>query len=327
MLAVVLAAALTGCGSSSTSNTSTGKNSAATSPAAPTATVVTGTTTTVEQLLPGTGRPPITIGDKNFTEQFILGQLYDQALSAQGYTVNLDRNIGSTEVIQLALATGQLDMYPEYLGTFNTDIAGDTSVYPTARDEFAAARHYATGHGLQLLQPTPFSDTNAIAVMSAYAAENHLRLIGDLGRMESNLTLGAPPQFQQQQSGLPGIESAYGVTPARFQPLAIGLQYQALQSGSVQAADVFTTDGQLATGQYRLLGDPAHVFAFQNVVPVVTEAAVLSEGPAFVDTINAVSATLTTEAMRLLNADVDLYNQTPAEAAHQFLLQHGFLNG
>ena len=277
--------------------------------------------------LPGTGRPPVTIGDKNFTEQFILGELYYQVLTAQGYTVSLNKNIGSTEVTQLALQDGQLDMYPEYLKTFDTDVAGDSTAYPSERAAYAAAQSYGTAHGLQLLHPTPFSDTDGIAVLSAYAAEHNLRMIADLGPVESSLTIGAPPQFQDGQAGLSGIEAAYGVIPASFQPLAIGLQYQALQSGSVQAADVFTTDGELATGQYKVLGDPDHVFGFQNVVPVVTQAAVLAEGPAFVDAINAVSATLTTEAMRLLNADVDLYNQTPAEATRQFLLQHGFLPG
>ena len=66
-------------------------------------------------VLPGTGKPPVTIGDKNFTEQFLLGELYAEALSAQGYTVQLNRNIGPTEVTLQALYSGRLDMYPEYL--------------------------------------------------------------------------------------------------------------------------------------------------------------------------------------------------------------------
>jgi len=311
VVAALLALALPGCGSGGSPVATTAENSAA--------------TTTTATILPGTGRPPVTIGDKNFTEQFILGQLYDQALTAQGFTVNLDKNIGSTEVTLLALDDGQLDMYPEYVGTFNTDVAKDAGVFSSARASFVAAQRYAQANGLQLLHPTPFSDTDAIAVFSTYGAEHHLRTIEDLARVQSKLTLGAPPQFQASQTGLLGMESAYGVVPAHFQPLAIGLQYQALEDGSVQAADVFTTDGQLASGQFRLLGDPDHVFGFENVVPVVTESSLLAEGPAFVNTVDRVSATLTTEAMRLLNAEVNLYNQTPASAARQFLLQHGLL--
>jgi osmoprotectant transport system substrate-binding protein len=315
---MLLMLALAGCGSAAGSLVPpTGRDTAAT----------TTTTTTATTILPGTGRPPVTIGDKNFTEQFILGQLYYQALTAQGFTVSLNKNIGSTEVTLLALEDGQLDMYPEYLGTYNANIANDPEVFPTARAAFVTAQRYASVHGLQLLRATPFSNTDAIAVLSSYGAVNHLRTISDLSRVQSGLTLGAPPQFQTSQAGLQGIASSYGVVPAAFEPLEIGLQYQALQDGSVQAADVFTTDAQLASGQYRLLQDPGHVFGFGNVVPVVTERALLAEGPAFVQIIDRVSAVLTTQTMRLLNADVNLYNQTPASVARQFLLAQGILTG
>ena len=221
---------------------------------------------------------------------------------AQGFNVSLNKNIGSTQVTEQALLAGQLDMYPESVGTFNTDVAHDPSVYASV-DAYAAGQSYALAHGLRLLAPTPFSDTDAIAVPATYGAQHHLRVISDLSRVQTSLTLGGPPQFVDSQTGLLGIESTYGVTPAHVEPLAIGLQYQALQAGTVQAADVFTTDGELASGQYQLLGDPDHLFGFENVVPVVTQGTLLAEGPAFTQIINGVSALLTTENMRQLNAD------------------------
>ena len=313
-LAVLLVfGALAGCG-------------AAASPR-PTTTTESAETTTVPVFLPGTGRPPVTIGDKNFTEQFVLGELYSQALTAQGFAVSLNKNIGSTQVTAQALQDGQLDMYPEYVGTFDADVANDPQVFTSVRQAFAVAQRYAAAHGLRLLRPTPFSDTDAIAVLATYGAEHHLRVIADLRRVQSGLTLGAPPQFADSQSGLLGMQSVYGVTPAHVAPVAIGLQYQALQNDSVQAADVFTTDGQLASGQYQLLRDPARLFGFGNVVPVVTQSVLLAEGPAFARIIDEVSAELTTPAMRQLNADVNIYNMTPANAARQFLLARGLLTG
>ena len=83
--------------------------------------------------LPGEGKPAVTIGTKNFTEQFVLGQLYKQALEAEGFTVALKQNIGSTEIADKALRSGQIDLYPEYIGIFNTVVAGDTTAYPTSR--------------------------------------------------------------------------------------------------------------------------------------------------------------------------------------------------
>jgi osmoprotectant transport system substrate-binding protein len=314
-LGALLALTLAGCGAggSSPSRRATARNSAA--------------TTSAPAILPGTGRPPVTIGDKNFTEQFILGELYYQALVAQGFTVNLNKNIGSTEVTEQALEDGQLDMYPEYIGNFDANIAHDPAAFGSAREAYAAAQGWADAHGLKLLRPTPFSDTDAIAVPATYGAQHHLRTIADLTRVQGSLTVGGPPQFVNSETGLLGIESAYGVTPAHIEPLAIGLQYQALQDGSVQAADVFTTDGQLASGQFQLLGDPGHLFGFENVAPVLTQGTLLAEGPAFVHTIDSVSALLTTEAMRQLNADVNIYNQSPATVARQFLVEHNLLGG
>jgi len=267
----------------------------------------------------------VTIGDKNYTEQFVLGQLYLQALQAQGFTVNINPNIGPTDVTVQALKDGTLAMYPEYLDVFNSAIAQYPHAFRTQLEAYAAAERYALAHDLELLAPTPFSDTDAIAVTDAYAGDNRLRSIRDLRRVQSQLTIGGPPQFEQGPPGLPQIETAYGVMPAAFKSLAVGDQYSELDSDSVQAADVNTTDGELATGDYTLLTDPRQIFGWGNVVPVVSSHALAAEGPAFAETIDRVDAALTTPAMRELNSQVDVAKLDPATVAQQFLQTHGLL--
>jgi osmoprotectant transport system substrate-binding protein len=279
--------------------------------------------TTQTTLLPGTGRPQVTIGDKNFTEQFVLGELYTEALTAQGFSVALNRNIGPTEVTLQALQSGRLAMYPEYLDTWNSSIAGQQRPFRSLRSAFLAAQQYAVAHGLELLQPTPFSDTDAIGVLLDFAVRNGLSSIRDLRKVAQVLTLGAPPQFQQAPTGLPALEQAYGFVPATFKPLEIGEQYQALEQGLVQAADVTTTDGQLTTGNYVLMKDPLKVLGWGNVVPVVSAKVLQAEGPAFAATINRVTALLSLQAIRELNAAVDLSGEDPAAVAKQFLVAHG----
>ncbi len=313
--AVAMLLVLAGCGSGP------GHGSTATSSSTTTPT----SSTTSTSALPGTGRPQITIGDKNFTEQFVLGELYYQALAAQGYTVLLNRNIGPTEVTIQDLQSGRVSMYPEYIDTWNTSVAGYKHGFGGAHSAYRAGARWARVHGFQLLKPTPFGDTDAIAVTFNYAVHNNLTSIGDLTKVALNLTLGGPLQFQQSADGLPGLEQVYGVTPATFTPLAIGDQYQALDQGSVQAADVNTTDGQLITGNYALLSDPKHVFGWGNVVPVVPERVIQAEGPAFATTINRVSALLTTPVMRQLNAAVDVSGEDPKVVAQQFLAAHGLI--
>jgi len=311
---VVLVLALTGstlgaCGSRKRNTTGTGPAASAAKPGA----------------LPGIGKPQVTIGDKNFTEQFLLGQLYKQALLAQGFNVLLNPNIGSTEVTMQALQSGRLAMYPEYLQTWNATIAGDQRQFASAGAAYAAAQSYAVARGFRLLRPTPFSDTSAIGVTSGYAADNGLRSIGDLRGVQSALVVGAPPQFRQSPAGLPALERAYGLQPAMFKALDVGAQYQALDQGTIQAADVNTTDPQLSSGSYALLRDPRRVFGWGNAVPVVSAQVLSSEGPAFAQTIDRVSALLTTTTIRQLNAAVDLYHQQPSLVAKQFLQQHGLI--
>jgi osmoprotectant transport system substrate-binding protein len=309
--AALAVAAITGCDSSSGTVT-----------AAPPPTTA---STQFPTILPGKGKPTVTIGDKNYTEEFNLGELYYEALQAQGFSVQINQNIGATSVTMQALASGQLGMYPEYLNVWDSQVAGLTRQFRTRHGAYVAGNRYALTHGLELLNPTPFSDTYAIGVTVTFAQQNRLETIGDLRRLEATLTLGGPPQFQQESPGLPQLEDAYGLLPAAFKSLEIGAQYKALDQDAVQAADVNTTDGELTSGNYALLRDPRHVFGFGNVVPVVSSQVLDEEGPAFADTINRVSALLSLSTIRAMNAAVDLGGQDPASVARRFLTDHGLI--
>jgi osmoprotectant transport system substrate-binding protein len=328
LAAGVVALACTACGKSAeapapASPTSTPAASSASSSSTETGSGTTTTSTT--PALPGTGRPSITVGDKNYPEQFVLGQLYVQALTAQGFSATLNQNIGPTAVTVQALRAGSLSMYPEYLNVFDSTVAGYRHGFRSQLAAYQAAQHYALDHGLQLLAPTPFSDTDALAVTDAYAAQNHLHTIGDLRRVARQLTIGGAPQFQQAIPGLPAISRVYGVTPASFKPMAVGDQYAGLNTASVQAAYVNTTDAQLATGDYQVLGDPRQIFGWGNVVPVVAGKVLAEEGPAFVDVIQRVDDALKIDAIRQMNEAVEVAQQDPAAVAKQFLETHGLL--
>lgn len=281
-----------------------------------------GTATT--DTAPGEGRPPVTLGTKNFPEQFVLGQLYAQALEARGFTVEVRENIGSTEIADRAIRSGQIDLYPEYIGIFNTAVAGDTRTYASADAAYEAAQRHARESGLALLAPTPFQNVDGLAVRPDYAEQHDLRSVGDL-RGVPGFRLGGAPEFRNRATGLPGLERAYGITDVRFSPLTIGLQYRALDSGRIDVAQVFTTDGQLEGGRYVVLDDPKNVFGFQHVAPVVRREALTEQGEAFAETLDAVSRLLTTEAMQRMNAAVTADKQAPADVAREFLEANGLV--
>jgi osmoprotectant transport system substrate-binding protein len=283
----------------------------------------TSTTSTTAAGSPGAGKPPVVIGDKNFTEEYILGSLYQQALQAKGYKVTLKGNIGSTEITYKALQAGQIDMYPEYTGVILTVIAGNTTAPHSAQQTYTIAQAYLHKHGFTLLAPTPFYDTDALGTLKSFATKNHLTTIADLKKFGTSLKLGAP-EFATREEGLLGLKRVYGLNPT-FVPLAIGLTYTALDTGKVQVSDVFTTDPQLTTGKYTVLTDPQNVFGFQNVAPIVKAGLITSEGPAFAQTINKVSALLTIPAIQRMNAAVAIDQQSPATVAHTFLAANGLL--
>jgi osmoprotectant transport system substrate-binding protein len=261
----------------------------------------------------------------NTPEQFILGELYLSALSAEGYTVNLNRNIGTAPGRKAALEAGTLDVYPEYLNVWDSQSAGITRSLKSLRVAYRAGQRYAERIHLRLLSPTPFSDTEGFAVLASYGAAHRIRTIANLRRVQGQLTLGVPLDFSTLPTGLAAVEGAYRLRPHAIAPVNIGLQYVALRQAQVQGAFVFTTDGQLSQHLYRALSDPLHLFGFGNVVPVVSDKALAVEGPAFAATLNRVDALLTTAVMRGLNAEVELGHHQPQLVAIEFLQGNGLL--
>jgi osmoprotectant transport system substrate-binding protein len=262
---------------------------------------------------------PLRIGTKNFAEQFLLGELYKQALEAKGFPVELKENIGSSEIIHQALTDHALDMYPEYVGVLLSEVANVRARPRSPTAAYDQAQAFERGRGFTLLGMTPFSDANALAVKPAFARAHHVRSIADLAKVPGGVRIGAPPEFQTRFEGLVGLKQRYGVRDARFRALAIGKQYAALDSGSVDVAAVFTTDGQLAGGRYVILDDPRDVFGTQHVAPIISQAALRTHGPRLRAVVDAVSKRLTAGAMRRMNAAVQLRGRSSADVADEFL--------
>jgi osmoprotectant transport system substrate-binding protein len=271
---------------------------------------------------PGVGKPAVTIGDKNFPEENILGSLYAQALQAKGYTVTLKDNVGSSELIYKTLTAAQIDMYPEYTGVLLSAIAGQTKNPASSTAAYQQAKAFVEAHGLKLLNSTPFFDSNVLVTVPGYATQHGLKSIADLKPLGKSVKVGGAPEFATRFEGLPGIKQEYGVNPT-FVPIAIELSYKALESGQVNVQSVFTTDGQLLGGKFTLLADPKHVFGFQNVAPVVRGSVLAAEGPAFAETLNKVSSLLTIRAIQQMNAAVSIDKQTASSVVQRFLHANG----
>jgi osmoprotectant transport system substrate-binding protein len=307
LLAATAALVVAGCGGSDSNSGGGGGSSSGSS----------GSSGSSSQ--PGKGKPAVTIGTKDFTEEFVLGQLYKQALEAKGYTVKYKENIGATEIIDKALTSKKIDAYPEYTGVSLSVVAGKDTLTKSAQQTADLVKKFYEGRGQVVSEPTPFQDVDALAATKKFATEHNLTQISDLSKLPS-FTLGSRPEFKSRFNGLKGMEKVYGVKNAKFKQIALGLQYPSLDKGNVDIANVFSTDAQLSTGKYSLLKDPKGVFGFQNVYFVINKDKYDAlGGQQFMDVINSVNKLLTNPAMQSMNAAVDLDKQEPAAVAKSFL--------
>jgi osmoprotectant transport system substrate-binding protein len=304
LLATGMLAAAVGCGSDDESDSSGGGGGG-------------GSSASSDQ--PGKGKPAVTIGTKDFTEEFVLGELYTRALKAKGYNVNLKRNIGSTEIIDKALTSNQIDAYPEYTGVSAAVTFGKDKLYKSPEETAADVKQLYEKRGQVVSELTPFQDVDAIATTTDFATKNGLASLEDLKKL-SSFSLGARPEFKSRFTGLKGMEQEYGIDNAKFKQLALGLQYKALDKGDVDSANIFSTDAQLASGKYTVLKDPKGIFGFQNVYFVINKAKYDAlGGQQFMDVINSVNKLLTAQAMQSMNSAVDIDKKEAGDVAQAFL--------
>jgi len=269
----------------------------------------------------------VVVASFNFPESELLAAIYGLAIRHAGIPVRLRLDLGPRELVQPALEHGLVDLVPEYLGTALTSI----EPYPGVTMSDPAAVRVALAAALavwdiQVLLPARAQDQNGVVVTSATAARLHLRTVSDLRRASGGLTLGGPPECPSRPYCLPGLRSVYGLQFARFLPFDTEQQrVAALQDGVVNAAVLFTTDGNLATGGLVLLADNRHLQPADNIMPVVRAADIARYGKRLTGAVNAVSARLTTPALLFLNWRIEVAGASVLAEARAWLERHGIL--
>ncbi|MDX5629387.1 MULTISPECIES: glycine betaine ABC transporter substrate-binding protein [unclassified Brenneria] len=265
------------------------------------------------------------VGSKNFTEQYILAEIYASALEQAGIPVQRKINLGGTLIAHAALLKGDIDMYPEYTGTaLSAVVKGELSsdadnVYQQVKST------YAEKYQLAWLAPAKLNNGYALLVSKATAEKYQLKTLSDLAKAAPQLTIGAGAEFGDRQDGLKGLEQVYGIKFKSFRQFAkVGLRYDALAAGQIDVANGFATDWQIAEGQYVPLTDDRHLFPPYFVAPVVREQALKAQ-PQAEAVLNKVSALLDNATMQRLNAAVEKDKEEPADVAQAFLREKGII--
>ncbi|MGN6088932.1 MAG: ABC transporter substrate-binding protein [Actinomycetales bacterium] len=306
LLAVVVAGllALAGCGGSSGTNPLGSGDASSGGAASQPATGGSG------------GGTSLVVGSANFPENVLLAQIYAEALKAKGVDVSTKLNIGSRETYIPALKDGSIDLIPEYTGVLLQYFKKDaTAVSP---DDVYQALQQAVPQPLTVLDKSSAEDKDAVVVTQETAQKYNLKSIGDLKPYAPKMVLGGPPEWKTRPTGVPGLKKVYGLDFKEFRPLDVAgpLSVQALKSGQVDAVNLFTTQSAIAQNNFVVLDDPKHLFAAQNVVPLINQDKVT---PDVRSALNAVSAALNTDELAQLVKQVEVDKKDAADVAQQWL--------
>ncbi|MHC9296723.1 ABC transporter substrate-binding protein [Mycobacterium sp. LTG2003] len=267
----------------------------------------------------------ITVGSADFPESKIIAEIYAQALEANDFQISRQFGIGSRETYVPAVQDHSIDLIPEYTGNLLQYFDEETTA--TTPDAVLIGLLKALPGDLSILYPSPAEDKDTLAVTEATAQRWNLKTIDDLAKHSAEVKVGAPSEFQTRVTGLVGLKDKYGldIAPANFVAISDGggpATVQALNSGAITAANIFSTSPAIEQHRLVVLEDPKNTFLAANVVPLVASQKMSNDLKTVLD---AVSAKLTTEALIELNTAVE-GNQgvDPDEAARKWVQDNGF---
>lgn len=144
------------------------------------------------------------------------------------------------------------------------------------------------------------------------------------GTVASNLIMGGPAEFKTRAQGLQGLKDKYGVVFGKYKVTDTGgpVTVKALKNGQIDAADLFTTDPSIAANGFVILQDPKHVFAAQNIVPIINKK---KATPGVTKILDGISAKLDTTGLTKLVGDVQDKKMEPATVAKTWLSDNDLL--
>lgn len=251
---------------------------------------------------------PVVVGSKRFTESYVLGEIVCRSYAAAGTPCQHRAGLGNTGILEQALASGAVQVYPEYTGTIVRELLKRDG-NPTL-DELNG---WLAPRGLKAVVPLGFNNTYALAMREEQAARLGIARIGDLaGPAAAALRLGLSHEFLVRADGWPGLVRTYGLTLPAPQGVDHGIAYEALRDGQVDLIDVYSTDAKIGRYGLRVLQDDRAHFPAYDAVLLMKRG--IDEAP-----LRGLQGRIDARTMIGLNAEVELDGRTFADVAQRFL--------
>ncbi len=258
----------------------------------------------------------VVIGSKIFTESYILGEIGAQVLESAG-SAKIDRKLGmgATGILFESLQSGAIDVYPDYTGT----IAEAILKQPGLKSEDQIRKALAP-LGLTISSSLGFNNTYALAVTADLAQKYDLKTIGDLLRAGDDLRPAFTHEFMNRSDGYRGLVEHYNlkIPPKKIVRMVQSLAYRAVEDGTVNLIDIYSTDAKVEKLNLHVLKDDREYFPTYHAVWVARQAFTIEHGDLW-RRLGELSGKIDETMMRKMNAKIDLEKQSTEKVASEFL--------
>lgn len=266
----------------------------------------------------------VVIASKKDADGQLLAQMYALLLKKYGYNVTLKLGLGDNTVLDTAIKSGQVDIYPEFTGTALSNYGLQSTTDPQTAYQEAKTYYETTFHITWLDAAYGLNDSYGICTSQANATKYNLKSLADLAAVSNKLTLAGQQDFTDPKTGvLPPVAKAYGLNFKSETNISEQLSFDAVKGGNADVNECYTTDPTIVSDNFVLLTDPMNAFPAYNPAPIVRDS-VLSKSASIATILNALAPKLTTASQTELIKEVS-GGQSKAEVATNFLKSAGLL--
>lgn len=252
---------------------------------------------------------PVVVASKSFTESVVLGEIASKMIRGAGVEAEHRRELGGTRLLFGALEAGEIDVYAEYTGTLSQEIFHELELTGPDRIASELARR-----GIGITRPLGFDNSYAFGMKPEAADRLGIASISDL-RRHPGLRLGMSNEFMDRGDGWPSLRRHYGLPHEDARGIDHDLAYRALDSGSIDVMDLYTTDAEIRHYGLRVLDDDLAFFkSYHAVLLFRTDLA-----PVVSDALRRVEGRIDAERMRAMNARVKLGGESEDRVATDFV--------
>lgn len=277
-------------------------------------------------MIPNSQKGEIVIAGKLGAEPEIIMNIYKILIEEESdIKVDLEPNLGKTDMVFNALQQGSIDIYPEFTGTVIVSLLDEQAESNEAEEVYAQARDgIKEAYNLELLEPMQFNNTYTVSVTKEFAEENNLNDISDLKPIENEITAGFTLEFNDRYDGYVGMQEVYDLNFNEVKTMDAGLRQGAISGGEVDVIDAYATDSYMVELGLVSLGDSENLFPPYQGAPLM-RADTLKQYPELEEILNQLSGKITDEEMREMNYQVDYEDASAEDVARDYLIENGFI--